>query len=49
MSAQINDKKHIHEVEIMNQIMELLKEFPFATQDRILTWVQLRIEHEWVE
>ena len=48
MSAQ-TDKAHALEVEAMNSIMGILKEFDFTTQDRILTWVQMRIEMDWDE
>lgn len=43
----LTDKHHIHEVDTMNKIMELLQEFDFAAQDRILTWVQMKVELDW--
>lgn len=49
MSAQTDDKRHLQEVETMNNIIEILKSYDFAAQDRILTWVQMRIELDWDE
>jgi hypothetical protein len=43
------DDRHLQEVESMNQIFEILKPFEFEAQDRILTWVQIRIELDWDE
>lgn len=47
MSAQMNDSHHLEEVETMNTIIEMLKPYDFAAQDRILTWVQMKIELDW--
>jgi len=49
MSAQAHEQRHAQEVDAMNKIMTLLDKFDFATQDRILTWVQMKIELDWDE
>jgi len=41
------NKRHIEEVKTMNNILELLKSYDYEAQDRILMWVQMRIEHDW--
>lgn len=47
MPAQVNDRRHLQEVETMNTIIGMLKQYDFAAQDRILTWVQMKIELDW--
>ena len=43
------DKRHREEVDVMNTIIQMLESYDIETVDRILTWVQMRIEHDWDE
>lgn len=43
------EQRHAREVETMTTIMQLLESYDIEAVDRILTWVQMKIEHEWDE
>lgn len=48
MQTEVNGK-HKAEVDTMNKIMELLENHEFESQERIMTWVQSKIELDWDE